>query len=100
MAHIQHSFKAYKVPNGGVVLHDTTVGQAYLFADAAPAPVHSLTVFSGSILTNEVVGSYEEVSPSDAVSAILPNIINLGSPQESALAKYLQEQTWDQTDIA
>lgn len=91
-------FKGYRTPNGGIVLHDTTNNEAYLFADAAPVAVQSVKAFNGDLLTEAAVGAYELIPAADAVTAILPNIIQFGSPTEVALAKYLQEQTWDQVD--
>lgn len=98
MAAVQHTWKAYKAPNGGIILVDETAGLCYLFADAAPADVHAMKVFNLAEVTASARQSWQPYYVADSVSAILPNIKHSADPMEAALAGFLQEQTWDQTE--
>ena len=98
MAHSQHTFRAYQA-GSSVVLVDETANTGYIFTEKPVRGVFDMTVVkdAAGVISSNIPETWQEVAPSDVMGAIVTNIIVTGDGKDVAVARWLQEQTWDQS---
>jgi len=97
MANSQHEFKAYQTPTS-VVLVDVTANTGYVFTEKSVHGVYDVYVVkdAAGVITANLPEEWTTVSPSDVMGVIVTNIIVTGDSKDVSIARWLQEQTYDQ----
>ena len=99
MAHSQHIFKAYQTPSS-VVLVDVTFKHRIRIPREVGTWRTRLTGYYKRFSYYCNPSEWNEAPVPDAMGVILSNIPVTGEAKDVTIARWLQEQTWDQFDIA